>query len=105
MTGEFLRCPDGESPVRTTHIVFPSPSFDELSIIFQIAEPVRVKALGAEGSVERLKPAQYVKPYLLIHARNWRVGVRCQMHGSRETNTECHTNIRCQRLLCWKTYT
>jgi len=54
MTGEFLRCPVGESPVRTTHIVFPSPGFDELSGILQIAEPVRVEALGAEGPVERL---------------------------------------------------
>ena len=54
MTGEFLGCPVGESSVRTTNIVFPSPSFDELSGIFQIAEPVGVEALGAEGSIERL---------------------------------------------------
>ena len=53
MAGEFLRCSVGESPVRTTHIIFPSPGIDELSGIFQIAEPVRVEALGAEGFVER----------------------------------------------------
>ena len=53
MADEFGWCPVAESPVRTTLILFPSPGFEELSSILQIAEPVGVEALRAEGSVER----------------------------------------------------
>jgi hypothetical protein len=82
MTGEFLRCPVVESPVRTTHIVFPSPGFDELSSIFQIAEPVGVEALGAEGPVERLAEGvvsrlmRWSAACFFISSRGW-LGASC----------------------------
>lgn len=50
ITAKFLRCPIGESLERTTHVVSPSPRFDELSGIFHIAEIVYVTSLGAQGS-------------------------------------------------------
>ena len=53
MTGEFVRRPLIESPVRTTPIVFLSPGFDKLFCLGQRFEPMHVEAFIAKCSVER----------------------------------------------------
>ena len=54
LTGELAGCPFSERSVRTTLIVFLPTSFDQPLRFVKIGEPVRIQALGPEGSVEGL---------------------------------------------------
>ncbi len=70
---ELAWCPVIERCVRTALIIFPPPGLDELSCLFQIQEPVRAKALAAEGTVEEkdLSPPRRTCGYKSDFARRW----------------------------------
>jgi hypothetical protein len=61
MTGELCRRPVSQGPVRTTHIIFLPPLFDEVLCFGQSLELVGVQALG--GVVGRLARAGEVDLY------------------------------------------
>ena len=52
LAGELTWRPVRERCVRTTLIVFLPPAFDQHLGLPHISEPVRVQALGSEGTVE-----------------------------------------------------
>ncbi len=74
LTGEFVRRPLSESPVRTALIVFSSPSLDRLLRLGRRGEPVGIQTFGPECSVEgfyvgvvgRLSRSREVNPHATV---------------------------------------
>jgi len=52
LASEFVRRSLSQRPVRTTLIVFPPPSPDDLLCLAQTGEPMRVEALRPEGPIK-----------------------------------------------------
>src|SRR5450631_1128954 len=53
LAGELAWRPLAERSVRTTLIVFSSPSFDKPPCLVQVSEPVGIQTFGTEGAIER----------------------------------------------------